>query len=150
MYNDLFMMMVYNGVLLKNDFLMKFQNLRFIRFNFFVLKDDGIIVIDKIYILYFKYSVIELLKWSIVDKDFNILGYICYFVIINYVGREYNVWFILEILIVDGFYIFVGLFGLILNIYDSQIYYNFDIIGLIEIIKGIVFDFLFIKKVKFV
>lgn len=148
MYNDSLMMMVHNGMLSKNDFLTKSQNLKSTRFNFFVLKDAGITVIDKIYTSYFRYSVTESLKWSIADKDSNILGYTCHLATTYYAGRKYNAWFTPEIPIADGPYIFAGLPGLILNIHDNQTHYNFDIISLNEFAKGTIPDFLFVKKAK--
>lgn len=67
------------------------------------------------------------LKWEIQnDKTKEILGQKCHVAITKFRGRSYEAWFTTELPFSDGPYKFVGLPGVILELYDSEKHYHFQ------------------------
>lgn len=60
------------------------------------------------------------IKWSIIDKQKNIMGYECQKAIGTFRGREYTVWFTKQIPVPYGPWKLYGLPGLILEAYDKK------------------------------
>ncbi|SDD30083.1 GLPGLI family protein [Algoriphagus faecimaris] len=69
------------------------------------------------------------LAWKFTDGAKEILGFDCQLARVSYSGREYFAWFTPEIPFNDGPYIFGGLPGLILELYDADCHYNFKLVG---------------------
>lgn len=72
------------------------------------------------------------LDWKISKETKTVLGYQCQKATVNYGGRSYVAWFSPAIPISDGPYIFNGLPGLILEIYDLKKQYHFSLAGISE------------------
>ena len=68
--------------------------------------------------------------WQIEQETKTIEGFITQKATTTFAGREYTAWFTTEIPISDGPYKFNGLPGLILEITDSQGYWDFKFVGL--------------------
>lgn len=104
-------------------------------FMFTILKQNDRKNIQSIYHEYsqFKFIVDEenLLDWKInnVDKK-NINGYNCKKATVNKFGRNWIAWYTEEIPISDGPYKFHGLPGLILEIYDENKHYIFELLNI--------------------
>lgn len=68
--------------------------------------------------------------WQIEKGHKKILNYNCTKAITNFRGRNYEAWFSEEIPIPNGPWKFCGLPGLILEIYDTERIYNFELTGI--------------------
>ena len=79
---------------------------------------------DKIYI-YEEVSVP--LEWEIIDETKEYLNYQVQKATTSFAGRDYEAWFTLEIPINDGPYVFYGLPGLIVELYDTKGHYYFGL-----------------------
>ena len=69
-------------------------------------------------------------NWQIEEETKVIEGYSVQKATTSFAGRDYTAWFTNEIPIADGPYKFNGLPGLILEIKDSQGYWEFEFVGL--------------------
>ena len=69
-------------------------------------------------------------NWQILGETKVIEGYSVQKATTSFAGRDYTAWFTTEIPISDGPYKFNGLPGLILEIKDSQGYWEFEFVGL--------------------
>lgn len=69
-------------------------------------------------------------NWKLKNTKKEILGYKCQLASLSYGGREYEAWFTENIEIQNGPYIFYGLPGLILEIYDTKKEYSFKLLGI--------------------
>lgn len=69
-------------------------------------------------------------NWQIQEETKVIEGYPVQKATTSFAGRDYTAWFTSEIPIADGPYKFNGLPGLILEIKDSQGYWEFEFVGL--------------------
>lgn len=66
-------------------------------------------------------------KWKIEDSTKSIKGYSAQKATTHFAGRDYVAWFTLEIPVQDGPYLFHGLPGLIVELYDLKKDYNFNL-----------------------
>lgn len=67
------------------------------------------------------------LQWEVTDDSKMIEQYMALKAITSFGGREYEAWFTLEVPILDGPYVFSGLPGLILELYDTEKDYHFNV-----------------------
>lgn len=111
-------------------------------------KNADIYFSDKIfsYKLFYKDS-LEKIDWKLTKKEKDILGYKCKEATANYRGREWIAYYTDEIPITDGPYKFNGLPGLILQIYDSNNYFNFKVIN-IKKVKDINLNISFMNNIN--
>ena len=72
----------------------------------------------------------NIFNWQIETETKEIKGYKVQKAITNFAGRDYVAWFTPDVPISDGPYKFNGLPGLILEIKDSQGYWEFEFVGL--------------------
>ncbi len=70
------------------------------------------------------------MDWKLEDEERKIKGYMTKKAICTFRGRDYIAWYCPEIAINEGPYIFSGLPGLILEIYDTKNHYEFSMNGL--------------------
>lgn len=70
------------------------------------------------------------MKWELGEEERVILDYKCKIATTTFAGRDYIAWYAINIPIPNGPYMFGGLPGLILEIYDTQNHYHFKVIGL--------------------
>lgn len=70
------------------------------------------------------------IDWKLEDEEREIKGYTAKKAICTFRGRDYIAWYCPEIAINEGPYIFSGLPGLILEIYDTKNHYKFSMNGL--------------------
>ncbi|MBA6151748.1 GLPGLI family protein [Gelidibacter maritimus] len=68
--------------------------------------------------------------WEISEETKEFMGYSVQKATIDFAGRSYEAWFTMEIPIPNGPYVFHGLPGLIVEIYDTQNHYHFTMLGL--------------------
>ncbi len=69
-------------------------------------------------------------KWDIKDETRDILGYTCRKAICRFRGRDYEAWYAEELPIPYGPYYFKGLPGLIIELYDTNKEYVFNMVGI--------------------
>lgn len=70
------------------------------------------------------------LDWEIIDETKEYFGYTVQKATTSFAGRNYDAWFAVEIPINDGPYIFYGLPGLIVELYDTEEHYYFGLLNL--------------------
>lgn len=76
--------------------------------------------------------------WKL-DKETKKIGsYTCHKAYGKYKNRSYEAWYTLEIPINDGPYVFKGLPGLILEIYDTKAYNSFSMISIKKVEKPMI------------
>lgn len=63
--------------------------------------------------------------WNMTEETGEYMGYVVQKATTEFGGRSYEAWFTLEIPIPDGPYIFQGLPGLIVELYDTKKHYHF-------------------------
>jgi len=69
------------------------------------------------------------IQWEYTDETKKIEQYIAHKATTSYGGRSYEAWFTLEVPIPDGPYVFSGLPGLILELYDTEKEYHFILVS---------------------
>lgn len=69
-------------------------------------------------------------KWNIKDETKDILGYTCRKATCRFRGRDYEAWYAEELPIPYGPYNFKGLPGLIVELYDTNKEYVFNMVGI--------------------
>ena len=69
-------------------------------------------------------------NWSIIQQEKTILGYLCQMAVTNFLGRNWIVWFTMELPINLGPWKLVGLPGLILEAKDEEGHFEFIAISL--------------------
>ncbi|MDH6254038.1 GLPGLI family protein [Chryseobacterium sp. H1D6B] len=105
-----------------------------------VFRDNGKITIYKELLRNrFSFPLEEKLKWEIIEGETKTIeSYICKKATIKYKNRNYIAWFTTDIPIPDGPYVFKGLPGLIMEIYDSHDYFKFSLISLKKVTKPMI------------
>jgi len=78
----------------------------------------------------YKYNEIPKFVWKISKENKEILGYKAYLAKTTYAGRNYVAYFTSQIPLQDGPYKFLGLPGLILEIFDEQMDHHFLATGI--------------------
>jgi GLPGLI family protein len=73
------------------------------------------------------------LNWTLEQEEKEIEGHKCLKATCDYRGRNYTAWYATDIPLSEGPYVFTGLPGLIMEIYDSKQHYLFRIAGLKKI-----------------
>lgn len=68
--------------------------------------------------------------WEIGEETKEFMGYTVQKATMAFAGRQYEAWFTIEVPISDGPYVFRGLPGLIVEIYDTQKHYHFKMLAL--------------------
>jgi len=68
--------------------------------------------------------------WEIGEETKEFMGYTVQKASIDFAGRTYEAWFTMEVPIADGPYVFRGLPGLIVEIYDTQDHYHFTMLAI--------------------
>jgi GLPGLI family protein len=82
--------------------------------------------VDYLATVYYTYKEpMPTIQWSLKNDTATVLGYLCKKAITTFRGRNYEVWYALEIPIRDGPWKFCGLPGLILKAQDDQAYFSF-------------------------
>ncbi len=67
------------------------------------------------------------LHWQLKDSAKTLLGYTVHKATTHFAGRDYVAWFTLKVPIHDGPYVFCGLPGLIVQLYDTEHQYQFTL-----------------------
>ncbi|HLW14678.1 MAG TPA: GLPGLI family protein [Flavobacteriaceae bacterium] len=67
------------------------------------------------------------MQWEFTDESKMIEQYMALKATTSFGGRDYEAWFTLEVPILDGPYVFNGLPGLILELYDTEKDYHFNL-----------------------
>lgn len=95
------------------------------------IKNRKTIFQGKVYNQKYEYqSETQTFNWELKTDKKNIFGYKTQKAIINFAGRNWVAWFTNDIAISTGPYIFGGLPGLILELYDTQKNFHFVITGI--------------------
>ena len=69
------------------------------------------------------------LDWNLTSESKDYSGYQVQKATTSFAGRDYEAWFTLEIPLPDGPYVFSGLPGLIVELYDTQNHYHFTLLS---------------------
>ena len=69
------------------------------------------------------------LDWNITSESKDYSGYAVQKATTSFAGRDYEAWFTMEIPLPDGPYVFSGLPGLIVELYDTQKHYQFSLLS---------------------
>lgn len=80
-----------------------------------------------------EYAYFELdtpLEWEVLSEQKEFDGYSVQKATTSFAGRDYEAWFTMEIPIPNGPYIFSGLPGLIVELYDTNKHYHFQMIAI--------------------
>lgn len=103
-------------------------------YEFMVLKKDNPNQISKIYRIFFDIYELsdepEIFKWKILSETKKINKLTCQLATLDYKGRKWEAWFTSELPYNEGPYIFNGLPGLIISMYDTKKNYIFNMSGL--------------------
>lgn len=70
------------------------------------------------------------LDWNISSESKDYSGYSVQKATTSFAGRDYEAWFTMEIPLPDGPYVFSGLPGLIVELYDTQKHYHFSLLSI--------------------
>src|SRR5699024_6783576 len=89
------------------------------------LQNDEIKVLQEIGDKDYIYVEPQKIDWEITEETAEYMGYQVQKAKTNFAGRAYEAWFTLEIPISDGPYVFYGLPGLIVEVYDVEKHYHF-------------------------
>lgn len=73
------------------------------------------------------------LDWRMSGDSKEFSGYKVQKATTSFAGREYIAWFTTEIPIADGPYVFHGLPGLIVELYDTQNHYHFSLVSVVRL-----------------
>lgn len=86
----------------------------------------------------FAYPLDDQIVWKIESETKTIATYLCKKATGKYKNRNYIAWFSEKVAIPDGPYVFKGLPGLIMEVYDTKNYVNFSMVSFKKVIKPIV------------
>ncbi len=86
----------------------------------------------------FAYPLEDQIVWKIEGETKTIATYLCKKATGTYKNRNYIAWFSEKVAIPDGPYVFKGLPGLIMEVYDTKNYVNFSLVSFKKVIKPIV------------
>lgn len=75
-------------------------------------------------------------NWEITKEEKNEKGYQLQKAVTNFGGRKWTAWFTQNIPIPEGPYKFSGLPGLIVEIYDSQNHYHYELTKVTKLSKA--------------
>lgn len=109
------------------------ENLKHTRFNQHIVKDlrkYSVDLFENILTLNYLCAFQPNFQWETQPDTLTINGYLCSKAKGFFGGRNYIAWFTNEIPISDGPYVFFGLPGLIIKIYDDKEHYDFTLISL--------------------
>lgn len=67
------------------------------------------------------------LQWEFTEESKEVNQYVVHKAITSFGGRDWEAWFTTDIPIVDGPYVFLGLPGLIIELYDTEKHYQFNV-----------------------
>lgn len=147
-YNDSIKTLLNRGAISRGDIMSDPSLRKTANFEFLVMKSNDITFYESgLYTSHFKYTMPRLLIWNITESTSKIMGYNCVMATTTYGGRNYEAWFTTEIPLSDGPYIFAGLPGLIINIYDTRKQYNFTLQSFVKSDKD-VYEYTFLKRAK--
>lgn len=102
------------------------------------LKDGKQIVFKELMKNRFSYPLEDPIEWKVESETKKIATYICKKAVGKYKGREYVAWFSESIPMSDGPYVFKGLPGLILEVYDINNFITFSMIRFTKVEKPII------------
>lgn len=94
------------------------------------LKSDSILTVSPFINQHFSYPEPEVPQWELEDSTKIFKNYSVQKAKTHFAGRNYTAWFTSEIPIPDGPYLFKGLPGLIVEIYDDQNHYHFKLLSI--------------------
>lgn len=80
------------------------------------------------------------IQWEFTDESKMIEQYMALKATTSFGGRDYEAWFTLEVPINDGPYVFSGLPGLILELYDTEKDYHFNLASIQPLKENYVID----------
>lgn len=81
------------------------------------------------------------LKWTILDQEpEEFMGYSVQAATTDFAGRNYTAWFTTEIPIADGPHVFYGLPGLIVDVYDTEKHFRFQLEGIEKPVEELVWE----------
>lgn len=86
----------------------------------------------------FSFPLEDGLVWNIENETKTIETYVCKKATTKYNNRTYIAWFSNSVPIPDGPYIFKGLPGLVLDVYDTKDYLRFTLVSLKKVAKPII------------
>lgn len=110
------------------DFSEESQDIHFEKQIFKFLSDQKIVSADKISGKRYSYHEPDMpMDWKIEDSVKTYLDYTVQKASTRFAGRVYTAWFSFEIPIPDGPYVFFGLPGLIVELYDAEDQYHFSL-----------------------
>ncbi|MDY3362384.1 GLPGLI family protein [Riemerella anatipestifer] len=92
-----------------------------------VRQKDDVLVYDRIFTDDFYFPLTDKVVWNITNEKEVINSYRCIKAVSHYRGRDYEAWFTEEIPISEGPYIFKGLPGLVVKVYDKKKYYTYEL-----------------------
>jgi GLPGLI family protein len=84
------------------------------------------------------YPLEDIIKWKIEEETKMIGSYTCKKATGRYNKRNYIAWFTESVPIPDGPYVFKGLPGLVVEVYDKSDYVNFSMVSFKKVVKPIV------------
>lgn len=76
----------------------------------------------------FALDINDSINWQITQEKQNIGNYLCQKATCNYGGRNWVAWFTMDISISEGPYVFAGLPGMIVKIYDEGQNFDFELV----------------------
>jgi len=131
-FKDSLVKLVNSGKLTAYEVMSNKGNLKPTDFNLHVTKDlskNQVDFFEKISVSVYSYSFQPNFRWEIKPDTLTIQGYRCNKATGYFGGRQYIAWFTHEIPIADGPYVFFGLPGLIVRIYDEKKHYDFTLVS---------------------
>lgn len=115
------------------------RNVPIVKFKSEVFSDNGKQTVYKVLIRNnFSYYLEDPIEWKILGETKTIASYLCKKAMGKYKNRNYIVWFTEAIPIPDGPYVFKGLPGLVVEVYDTLDYNRFSMISFKKVEKPII------------